>query len=200
MSKVFFLVCICGGDLAALVCELLQPPRWCWDTESHYIPFRFFFRRLHIGLCSVTMLISMWISNTAATAMMCPILEATLVELESQKIVPRFVEKEGEPKPDDEDWDLSNATPTRNTICNYLSIAYSATIGGVGTLVGTGTNLTFKGIYETTFPQSDDGVSFLQWMVVGTFSFYFWFCFFFIICFFFFFFVCFFLFIEKECR
>lgn len=132
--------------------------------------FNFYYRRLHIGLCTVTMLISMWISNTAATAMMCPIVEATLVELEVQNIVPRFVKQEGESK--DEEFDLSKAVPTRNTMCNYLSIAYSATMGGLGTLVGTGTNLTFKGIYETTFPESDDGVSFLQWMVVGLLKFY----------------------------
>jgi sodium-dependent dicarboxylate transporter 2/3/5 len=33
--------------------------------------------------------------------------------------------------------------------------------------VGTGTNLTFKGIFENTFPRSE-GINFAQWMLFGT--------------------------------
>lgn len=40
-------------------------------------------RRLNFGLLSVTMFVSMWISNTAAVAMMCPIMQAVLEELQS---------------------------------------------------------------------------------------------------------------------
>lgn len=40
-------------------------------------------RRLNFGLLAVTMFISMWISNTAAVAMMCPIMQAVLEELEA---------------------------------------------------------------------------------------------------------------------
>lgn len=39
--------------------------------------------RLHFGLTVVTMFLSMWISNTAAVAMMCPIVQAVLQELEA---------------------------------------------------------------------------------------------------------------------
>lgn len=39
--------------------------------------------RLTLGLFFVTMFISMWISNTAATAMMIPIMETVLVELQA---------------------------------------------------------------------------------------------------------------------
>lgn len=44
---------------------------------------RNYFFRLSFGLFCVTMFISMWISNTAATAMMIPIVETVLLELEA---------------------------------------------------------------------------------------------------------------------
>lgn len=96
----------------------------------------------------------MWISNTAATAMMCPIVEATLVELEMENIVPRF---EGNVNSLAEDFDLSTAVPTRHTMCQYLSIAYSAGVGGLGTLIGTGTNLTLKGELKLWLKSNNDG-------------------------------------------
>lgn len=43
-------------------------------------------RRLHFGLIIVTMFLSMWISNTAAVAMMCPIVQAVLEELECVRV------------------------------------------------------------------------------------------------------------------
>ena len=41
-------------------------------------------RRVLLGFMLPTVILSMWISNTATTAMMIPILEAVLVELGSQ--------------------------------------------------------------------------------------------------------------------
>lgn len=56
--------------------------------------------------------------------------------------------------------------PTKVTKAYLMAAAYCATFGGTGTIVGTGTNLTFKGIYENTFPKSD-GINFMQWMVAS---------------------------------
>lgn len=95
------------------------------------------------------MFVSMWISNTAAAAMMCPIVEATLTELEAQGIVDVY-ERKDDPEGGDEENDFAQRKPTKNTVCNFLSISYAASIGGMGCIIGSGTNLTFKGkIFES---------------------------------------------------
>lgn len=113
-------------------------------------------RKLNFGLVAVGMIISMWISNTAAIAMMCPIIEATLKELEDQGIVSMYEDGNTKDKDDDmaENGEVvvkeppkppGQRIPSRTTICFFLTAAYSASIGGLGTIVGSGTNLTFKG-------------------------------------------------------
>lgn len=61
---------------------------------------------------------------------------------------------------------FSEIRPTKITKAYLLAAAYCSTFGGTGTLVGTGTNLTFKGIYENTFPEAE-GISFTDWMIAS---------------------------------
>ncbi|KAG5327407.1 INDY1 protein, partial [Acromyrmex heyeri] len=142
-------------------------------------------RRLTLGLFFVTMFISMWISNTAATAMMIPIMETVLIELESvsfhlfrnldyktrKKIIFQiylsqqglgnmFVQKEG--VTEEEGREIKR--PTHSTMVYYLVAAYASTLGGTGTIVGSGTNLTLKGFLEKRFPNSP-GINFASWML-----------------------------------
>lgn len=128
-------------------------------------------RKLIFGLMMVSMFVSMWISNTAAIAMMCPIMEAVLKEMEEQGLGDMYVQpKKKQRKTDDLEADIEEQVdveeaprPSNTTICYFLSSAYAVGIGGTGAVVGSGTNLTFKGIYETRFPNSP-GIDFTKWM------------------------------------
>ncbi|XP_074041119.1 protein I'm not dead yet [Leptinotarsa decemlineata] len=128
-------------------------------------------RRLNVGLCSVTMFISMWISNTAATAMMIPIIQATLESLEREGVIDMFEKQDKSeqitaPEEDLEKDEQDKRRPTKITMCYFISTAYAASIGGSGCVIGSGTNLAFKGLYEARFPDSP-GVEFDKWMILN---------------------------------
>ncbi|XP_068087069.1 protein I'm not dead yet-like [Anabrus simplex] len=116
--------------------------------------------RLLLGLMMCTMFVSMWVSNTAATAMMAPIAQAILEELEGVSLFKIGKTQAAEIVKKQEEY----PNPSRTTRCYFLAITYSATIGGTGTLVGTGTNLTFKGLFESLFPKAPP-ISFGKWMM-----------------------------------
>ena len=88
-----------------------------------------------LGFMIATAFLSMWISNTATTMMMVPIAIAVLDKLEETL----GAEKTG-----------------RFAMGLLLGIAYSASIGGIATLIGTPPNLAFVKILKITFPQSPE--------------------------------------------
>nr|CAD7411374.1 unnamed protein product [Timema poppensis] len=127
--------------------------------------------RLMFGFMITTMVLSMWISNTATTAMMVPIVQAVLDELkahtdfENGRRVSQLTtlntadsdqasgifDPETRRKSLCRTGDLDTMTrPDSETICYYLGIAYASNLGGAGTLTGTGTNLTFKGLWDSS--------------------------------------------------
>jgi sodium-dependent dicarboxylate transporter 2/3/5 len=101
--------------------------------------------RIVLGFMVATAFLSMWISNTATTMMMVPIAMAIIYKL-----------RQAVPGP--------AGTPL--AVGLLIGIAYSASIGGVATLIGTPPNLAFSKIYTTTFPQAPD-ISFAQWILFG---------------------------------
>jgi len=88
------------------------------------------------GFMAAAALLSMWISNTATTLMLLPVAMAVLE------------------KSSDEDL----AIPL------LLGIAYAASVGGIGTPIGTPPNLVFREIY-TQFTGTE--IPFLTWMSWG---------------------------------
>lgn len=97
-------------------------------------------RRVILGVMVATAFISMWISNTATAAMMYPIVLA---------IAALFGEGEG-------------ARRTRTAL--MLGMAYAASIGGMGTLLGTPPNLILAGAAKELAGQE---VSFVAFMAMG---------------------------------
>ncbi|XP_026271751.1 protein I'm not dead yet isoform X2 [Frankliniella occidentalis] len=137
-------------------------------------------RRLMLGFMIPTMFLSMWISNTATTAMMVPIVSAVLDELKAQEVdnsrrpsvLSGATSRHDSGTFDQETRRKSLARvemdklprPNQESVAYYLGVAYAANIGGTGTLTGTATNLTFKGLYESLFP-SLHGLNFANWML-----------------------------------
>ena len=99
-----------------------------------------------LGFMVATAFLSMWISNTATYVMMLPI---------GMDIVSQYNRKSNG-KESKESQTFGKAL--------MLSIAYSASIGGVATLIGTPPNLVLAGILEETYNVK---ISFLQWMTFG---------------------------------
>jgi len=112
-------------------------------------------RLLMLGFMLPTAFLSMWISNTATTSMMVPIVEAVLVELDLQRVARDG--DEGQRRGLDE----VGRRKVRELL--YLSVAYAANTGGVGTLTGTGPNLVLKGMVGTLFGSSTP-LNFASWM------------------------------------
>lgn len=101
--------------------------------------------RLVLGFMLATAFLSMWISNTATTLMMLPIALAVIEQLEGR---------------------VSSGNAANFGLCLLLGIAYSASIGGVATLIGTPPN----GVLVSQFGELFEGepeIGFLRWMMVG---------------------------------
>ncbi|CAH1645578.1 unnamed protein product [Spodoptera littoralis] len=105
--------------------------------------------KLLLAMCCVTTFASMWITNTAATTMMVPINFAILRVFEEQKVIKVF----------DKNSD-GELVASDTTCCYFCAATFSATVGGIGTLVGTGTNLVFKGLFMQSYQEAPEYLSF----------------------------------------
>lgn len=94
-------------------------------------------RRLVLGFMSAAAVLSMWISNTATTLMLLPVALAVLEGAEHRD---------------------------RLAVPLLLGMAYAASVGGVGTPIGTPPNLIFMQVYRDF---TGEEISFSRWMTWG---------------------------------
>ncbi|MDI1288456.1 MAG: SLC13 family permease [bacterium] len=127
-----------GGMLLGRAIERWEVHRW---VGGHLAFVCGSSPRMHVlGLLASTAFISMWVSNLAAAMMMLPI---------ARSMVPT---RRGTTGRDD------------STIAYTLAVAFGASIGGVGTLVGTPPTAQFAAFMSD---RMDRPVSFLSWMLFG---------------------------------
>lgn len=93
-------------------------------------------KRLVFAFMLASASLSMWISNTATTLIMLPIALAILAKVNNRALSCALI----------------------------LGIAYSASLGGVATPIGTPPNVIFMGIYEESIGKE---MGFLAWMKIG---------------------------------
>ncbi|SDJ53376.1 SLC13 family permease [Natronorubrum texcoconense] len=107
--------------------------------------------RLILGFMLATAFLSMWVSNSATVMMMVPI--ALAVIYQTADLV--------------EETNLDIDTSQGNFsfgVALMLCIAYGASVGGVGTLIGTPPNILFAGQAGELFGET---IGFAEWMLYG---------------------------------
>uniref|UniRef100_A0A5S6QAA6 Citrate transporter-like domain-containing protein n=1 Tax=Trichuris muris TaxID=70415 RepID=A0A5S6QAA6_TRIMR len=144
------------------------------------------------GFMSITAFLSMWMSNTACTAMMVPIAQSVIAEWKKSKeedeesecteLMPQNAGAKDEhtitsvsAKSTTTSSSNPSSTPSgkgpsheQNAVARslLLGIAYASSIGGTATLTGSPTNISMVGLMKSLFPK-DDGrsVTYVLYMI-----------------------------------
>ncbi|XP_062362787.1 solute carrier family 13 member 2 isoform X5 [Cinclus cinclus] len=141
---------------------------------------------LLMGFMVVTAFLSMWISNTATTAMMVPIAQAVMEQLRKSEVESstgqvsehtnkafELQEKSSESFKEPEENGEWAEERKRNEVMEKkhlelskgmsLSICYSSSIGGIATLTGTTPNLVLQGQVNDIYKENGGIINFASW-------------------------------------
>ncbi|KAH7960588.1 hypothetical protein HPB49_021366 [Dermacentor silvarum] len=120
------------------------------------------YSKILLSLMSVTMFLSMWIPNTAATSIVSPIVLTVIDLIKSTSLATRKTRSKGFGVPAYSGISEDTLGRVRNLM--LLSVAYASNIGGTGSLIGTPPNIILAGLMESHFPTAKEP-SFVSWMV-----------------------------------
>lgn len=135
-------------------------------------------RRIVLGMMIATAFLSMWVSNTATTLMMLPIgISVLALVVESATAGREPVAETGEGTRATEDELHEQMAQGRNVsdivadddvrvfgVSLMLAIAWSASIGGLGTLLGSPPNAIVAGYLSDEVGQD---IAFVDWLILG---------------------------------
>ncbi|MFQ5461532.1 MAG: SLC13 family permease [Phycisphaerae bacterium] len=113
------------------------------------------------GFMLASALLSMWVSNTATVVMMLPI-ALSIIDLVHRPLHPSPDHSEEYLRPKESD--VAAAGSPAFAPCLLLGTAYAASIGGIGTLIGTPPNLLLAAFLKDEYGVD---ISFARWMMVG---------------------------------
>jgi sodium-dependent dicarboxylate transporter 2/3/5 len=108
--------------------------------------------RIILGFMVSTAFLSMWISNTATAMMMVPVGMAIIKQSTD------IIEQDKSTKIDTTPGNFNFGTAL------MLSIAFSASIGGAATIIGTPPNTILVGLIESMYHKQ---IAFFDWMMIG---------------------------------
>lgn len=143
--------------------------RWQLDKRLSLFALRIAGSRQDLQVLSIMMataFLSMWISNTATTMVMMPIGLAMLAALARATGTPAG-SVEGAPKPPPGADQAANSAVCQTGAFGaamMLGIAFAATIGGMGSLIGTPPNALFAAFVQQSYGVT---IGFGRWMMLG---------------------------------
>lgn len=123
-------------------------------------------RQIVLGMMLATGFLSMWVSNTATTLMMLPIGMSVLSLMTDRSKAHQGEDESPQTLP--ASTELTRVIEDRNIasfgICLLLAIAWSASMGGLGTLLGSPPNAIVAGYASDELGRQ---IGFLEWMLLG---------------------------------
>jgi sodium-dependent dicarboxylate transporter 2/3/5 len=122
-------------------------------------------KRIVLGLMLATGFLSMWVSNTATTLMMLPIgLSVLALVVERSGGSPKTAAPgHDHHRPGHVDF-IFDENIRRFGVCLVLAIAWAASMGGLGTLLGSPPNAIVAGYAARELGRT---IGFVEWMMVG---------------------------------
>ncbi|WP_227353941.1 SLC13 family permease [Haladaptatus salinisoli] len=126
-------------------------------------------RRLVLAVMLATAFLSMWVSNTATAAMMTPIALGVLTQIVGRENVQSAAASADDLDPDvaadgGAVADMGDDEFTNLQVSMLLGTAYAASVGGVGTLIGTPPNAVLAAQLNQTLGYE---IGFAQWLIIG---------------------------------